>query len=348
MVTASVSIPAIDERRIRDTARLCLFAHYHQDGWVAEHTLHYLRALQDAGFVTVVLSTAKLTSDALNDLRTVGAEVILRENTGMDFGGWIEACMRFFPIKAQLLLLANDSVYGPLTDLSSFIDQLLTHDADFYGAVESLEIAPHLQSWFLLLRPEAYQSSAFSALMCTPMPDLPDKLSLVTKYEIGLSQRLVASGLRYHSAFSFDERQGIARRYPYNPAHLLWREIIDNGVPFLKVELLRLNRMRVVDTIKWKTVVASHAPSLVSMIQADLDHRGVEPLPRFGAMSAWPFIYWPELRKTVLSDYRSSSDGRGWKASLHFMALRTLALFAVVPRRVHARIIARRESRKAS
>lgn len=348
MGAPSISISTIDERRIRDAARLCLFAHYHQDGWVAAHTLHYLRALRNAGFVTVVLSTAKLRPDALNDLRAVGAEVILRENTGMDFGGWIEACIRFFPIKAQLLLLANDSVYGPLTNLSSFIDHLLSHDADFYGAVESLEIAPHLQSWFILLRPEAYRSSAFSALMCTPMQAMSNKLALVLKYEIGLSQALASAGLRYYAAFSFDEQQVIARRHPYNPAHILWREVIETGVPFLKVELLRLNRMRVVDAVKWRSVVASRDPLLASMIQQDLDHRGVEPLPRFGAMSAWPFIYWPELRRTVLSDYRSSSKRGDWRDSLHLVALRILVAFAVVPRRMHSRILSRKESRKAS
>lgn len=338
-------VPDIDEHRIRSARRLCLFAHYHQDGWVPPHTRHYLLALRDAGFVTVVLSTAALDAAAVDTLRAVGAEIILRENVGMDFGGWIDACRRFFPIEAELLLLANDSVYGPLTDLSAFIDDLLRHDADFYGAVESLEISPHLQSWFVLLRPQAYRSPAFAGLMCSPMERMADKLALVTRYEVGLSQQLVASGLRYHAAFSLANRRGIARRYPYNPAHLLWREIIAAGVPFLKVEMLRLNRMRVTDTADWRPIVANLAPALVPIIQADLAHRGVQPTPRFGEMSPWPTVYWPELRGTLVSDYRSSPDGGGWSGFFHLLTLRALSLFALIPRRVHARILARKARR---
>ncbi len=341
----SVCVPEIDEHRIRSARRLCLFAHYHQDGWVPPHTLHYLEALRDAGFVTVVLSTAALDAGAVDTLRAVSADVILRDNAGMDFGGWIEACMRFFPIEAGLLLLANDSVYGPLTDLSAFIDDLLRHDADFYGAVESLEIAPHLQSWFVLLRPQAYRSPAFAALMCSPMERMADKLALVTRYEVGLSQQLVAVGLRYHAAFSLAFRRGIARLYPYNPAHLLWREMIAAGVPFLKVEMLRLNRMRVTDTADWRPVVADLMPALVPMIQADLDHRGVQPTPHFSAMSPWPAIYWPELRGTLVSDYRASPDGAGWSGFLHLLRLRALRLIALVPRRLHARILGRNSRR---
>lgn len=324
----------VDELRIRQARRLCLFAHYHQHGLVAPHVLHYLRALRDAGFVTVVLSTATIDAAGCKSLREVGVELILRENAGMDFGGWIEACRRFFPIEADLLLLANDSVYGPLSDLSVFVDKLLAQDGDFYGAVESLEVAPHLQSWFVLLRPTAYRSRAFAKLMCTPMPEIPDKLSLVKRYEIGLTQQLVSAGLRYRAAFSLAGRQGVARRYPYNPAHLLWRDMIEAGVPFLKVELLRLNKMGVTDTSDWAAIVSAREPALLPLIQSDLAQRGTQTRPDFFAMGSLPRIYWPEVRTMVLSDYRRSRDGAGISGALHWAAIRITMFIALCLRRV--------------
>ena len=338
----------IDEQRIRQAPRLCFFAHYHQDGIVAPHVLHYLRALEQAGFTTVVLSTAGLDEAGCQALRAAGAEVILRENHGMDFGGWIEACRRFFPIQAELLLLANDSVYGPLTDLTPFVDRLLAQEADFYGAVLSHEIEPHLQSWFILLRPSAYRSPAFAQLMGTPMPDIADKLTLVTRYEVGLTRRLADAGLRYHAAFDPARRAGIVRRYPYNAAHLLWRDMIEAGVPFLKVELLRLNRMRVTDIDRYADVVRSHSPALAEMILADLAQRGTQPPPSFVAASSLPPVYWPELRAMVLSDYRASPAENRMRALLRRSVLHLVLAATFVPRRIHHHLHSRRPGRSGT
>ncbi|MEG8026189.1 hypothetical protein QP162_20785 [Sphingomonas aurantiaca] len=153
----------VDLERLRRARRLCLFAHYHQDAVVAEHVLRYLQALGAAGFTVLVLSTSPLPDAECAKLRAVGAEVALRENRGMDFGGWIEACLELFPIEAELLLLANDSVYAPLGDLPAFVETLVDTEADFYGALESLEVAPHL--------PEP--GSCCCALPPTPRTRLP-------------------------------------------------------------------------------------------------------------------------------------------------------------------------------
>ena len=295
----------VDLERLRRARRLCLFAHYHQDAVVAEHVLRYLQALGAAGFTVLVLSTSPLPDAECAKLRAVGAEIALRENRGMDFGGWIEACLELFPIEAELLLLANDSVYAPLGDLPAFVETLVDTEADFYGALESLEVAPHLQSWFVLLRPAAYTSDAFAALMRTPMPEMGSKLALVLRYEIGLTRNLAAAGLRYHAAFTLAGRAGIAGTLPYNPAHLLWRALIEAGVPFLKTEALRLNLMRIGDIGQWRDVVARHAPDMVAPIEADIARRGMARRPGVLLMSRSRPIYWPELRPLILADYRA-------------------------------------------
>jgi hypothetical protein len=50
--------------------------------------------------------------------------------------------------------------------------------------------------------------------------------------------------------------------------HPLWREMIQGeGVPFLKVELLRDNPTAVADLVDVPAVVSGHAPDLVPMIE---------------------------------------------------------------------------------
>jgi lipopolysaccharide biosynthesis protein len=321
---------------VRKSKRLCFFAHYDEGGVVGEHVLHYLRALRACGFVVVVLSTAELSAFEQQKITALGANVVLRANEGMDFGGWIDACIRFFPIQADLLLLANDSVYGPLSDLGNFIDRLTAEEADFYGAVESYEIATHLQSWFVLLRPAAYRSTAFGEMMCRPMANVADKGDLVVRYEVGLTQALVAAGFRYHSSFSMASHGRIARHFPYNPAHIHWREVICAGVPFLKIELLRFNLVRVTDTDDWRDVIAKLAPHVVELIAADLTRRGRKSPPSFGAMSYAPAIYWPELRRFLIADFKEANGSGG---NVRLKALRVAMAVAWLPRRLYIHFI---------
>jgi hypothetical protein len=60
----------------------------------------------------------------------------------------------------------------------------------------------------------------------------------------------------------------LSRLFPIHPMHPLWREMIQGeGVPFLKVELLRDNPTAVADLADVPAVVAGHAPDLAPMIE---------------------------------------------------------------------------------
>lgn len=295
--------------RIRRAERLCFFAHYHPHGIAAEHVLIYLRALAAAGFAVVVLSTAMMVEEERAKLRATCALLIMRENIGLDFGGWIEAVRRFSPIRADLLLFANDSVYAPVGDLAGFIDRLTAPPADFYGVVESLEITPHLQSWFLLFRPSAYTSPAFLELLGQPIPPTMSKTEIIARYEVGLTGTLVAAGFRFHAAYR-PERDGVisAERH-FNAGHLLWRRLITRArVPFLKIELLRDNPMRVTDLAAWPRVVGKRAPALRAAILDDLARRRAPS--GVGTRHPWRTTldqpnpaFWPELQAFLRRDY---------------------------------------------
>jgi len=334
-----MSTAAPDFNRIRRARRLCFFAHYDQDGIVADHVLHYLDAIARSGFEIVVVSTAGLDGVQAARLNDRGHHLLLRENEGLDFGGWIEMCIRTFPIDAELLLLANDSVYAPVGDLGEFIDRLLAVDADFYGAVESAEIRRHLQSWFLLLRPTAFNSLAFRGLMTTPMPAMESKAALIERYEIGLTQSLATSGLRHHAAFSPLVPGRLAADWPYNPAHLLWSDLLAAGVPFIKIEMLRFNLIGVGDLDEWQRQVEARAPALLPMIESDLRRRGTRLRPGYFEMSKAAPVYWPELRTLVLADHRGTS---ATMRRLRRFAFRTMLAAIWYPRRAYAKLALRR------
>lgn len=290
---------AVDEsirQSIQTAKRVCFFANYHQDAIIADHVIFYLTAIKNAGFLIVLVSTSLLPPSEIEKLSGICVQVILRENEGLDFGSWITAVERFFPLGAELLLLANDSVYAPVGDLAGYIDRLCSIEADFYGAVESGELDNHLQSWFILLRPKAYTSTAFSNLMKFPMMATATKFDLIKAYEIGLTQRLIKDNLQYHASFSSRHLTGFASRYSFNYSHVLWKELVQDGIPFIKIELVRQNPVRVTNVSQVRKVVHDAEPHLVSLIETDLARRGRLPMKRWIEMTDSPPLYWPEVR----------------------------------------------------
>lgn len=231
------------QQDVKTARRVCFFAHHDIDDIVDPYVLYYLEALGDAGFTTVLATTSRLNKTEVAKLSGLCADVILRENVGLDFGGWADCLARYPNLSAELLLLCNDSVYGPFWSLAEFIDDLTAEPADFYGAVLSVadgEKCPeHLQSWFILFRSAAYNSPAFRSLL-KPVPSTLNKDEIISHYECRLTQNLATTGLVYRAAFDCRNRGLLLSRHHLDPSFVLWRELLERRIlPFLKVRLLR-------------------------------------------------------------------------------------------------------------
>lgn len=233
---------------------ICLFAHFDKDDKVDEYVLHYLKKIKELRFSIIFISTATLPAVEIERLRTDCSDIILRENTGLDFGSWSAGFAKHENEITGRLLLANDSVYGPIGSLAITFDRFTTAPADFYGLVESIERTLHLQSWFLLFEPWVVQSSEFKAILRQPFSTMA-KREIIFNGELGLSQRLIRAGFKYNAVYRAS-RSGLAARFvPFNPTQVLWRELLFyEQIPFLKVELLRDNPINVED---YKTILAA-------------------------------------------------------------------------------------------
>lgn len=249
---------------------VCLFAHFDQDGEVDEYVLWYLRKIKELQFSIVFISTARLSEEAVARLRVDCFDVILRDNTGFDFGSWSAGFDKHGSAIDGRLLLANDSVYGPIRDLATAFDRLTRQSADFYGFVENIEIAPHLQSWFLLLEPAVVRHAAFKAILAQPFSAMT-KRQIIESGEVGLSRRLIDAGFRYQALYLTDHAGIAARRHPMNPMHVLWRELLyEEGVPFLKVELLRDNPFDLEDAATILQAVETLDPRVCALVKLHL------------------------------------------------------------------------------
>ena len=257
---------------IRSAARVCFFAHFDREAKARESTLHYLREIREAGFAIVVISTCERMEDAERArLEAACDDLIFRENTLLDWGSWAFALKKYDDVRpAEFMLFANDSVFGPLEPLRDFITELTRVPADFYGAVGSLEIALHVQSWFMLVRPSLYDDEIFRKGFVEIDPTFT-KQQIIEAHEVGVSNRFLTDP-RYRVAMAYDPRDyAIQRRTPFNASQLLWREMMEDGrVPFVKKEVLRDNPNRVGSVNDWQALIAGQSPQVAAHVAAEL------------------------------------------------------------------------------
>ncbi len=220
---------------------------------LAEHTLILARGWAAAGFavVLVVARDDPATFDTTQDLSFCEA-VLLRANRGYDFGAWATA-IRDLPelADAELLVIANDSVLGPLDGFAAMIDQARAHPAALVGAVRSVEQRPHLQSFLLFFKPAALRHPAFARFWRSVRDG--DRDWAIRRYELRLERHFARAGVTTGALFPLTMNTVSAA----NPTLGDWRVLLADGFPFVKLQLLR-DAPDGVDIRGWETALAEH------------------------------------------------------------------------------------------
>jgi hypothetical protein len=283
------------EGEIRLGPKIVLFMHFDSGGRVRRQLLDYMRDLAENGRSIVFVSNSRqLTPAALAAVRELCAAVIIRRNIGYDFGAWADAIHRLGLPRAETeeVILANDSVFGPLLPLGDTLRKLKYDTTDIWGLTESWQVRYHLQSFFLAFGPTALRADAFGKFWRDVRP-VPAKSYIVRAYEIGVTQAMIKGGLRCAALWPYESliklvnreeleklilaeetelgkadpiqltrklqvlriRDAVARRVAMNPTSDLWRQLLMSGFPFIKRELLRDNPTRVEDVGDWVEIV---------------------------------------------------------------------------------------------
>lgn len=282
------------ERNLADAKRVAIYVHYDRPGRVHDYVFYYLECLRDVGFELVFVSNAPiLRGEARDRLKPLCALILRRKNIGYDFGAYKDGIAALGDVaNLDELLLANDSVYGPLTDLGAVIARCDPRRAAVWGITDNWFRRFHLQSYFLLFKHEALASPAF-ARFWNSVNYVQSKRWVTERYEIGLSRVMMQSELRCTALYPYrDAAQALAaavaslheepeegekpraaiwneqqrfaanmfeaveRGRPLNSTHHLWDYLIgEMKCPFLKRELLERNPMGVPALQRWESML---------------------------------------------------------------------------------------------
>ena len=185
--------------------RIALYVHYSANGQVSDMVRYQLGLLGELGFAIVFISMAAcIPEDDWQAARALCALVVQRENFGRDFGAWhdlMPEVRRRWPHPEELIL-ANDSVLGPIHPFAAVIEAMRAGGEGLFGLTESLQGGPHLQSYLLLARGKAAVRDLMRFLQTLHVSH--SKWLLVQMGEIRLARWMRRRGHRVAAVFGYD------------------------------------------------------------------------------------------------------------------------------------------------
>jgi rhamnosyltransferase len=229
--------------------RVAIYAHYDAANRVRRYVHHYLAGLRRVVDEIWFVSTSDLPEPELARVRETCARAWVRPNVGFDFGMWQDAIGQLDLATVDELVLTNSSVFGPLTSFEPMFARMAASPADLWGATENWDEGRHLQSYFLVLRKRLLASPAFAQFWASVLP-YKNKRQVIYSYEVGMSNFFRDQGFTLEPAVHlgqlFHLEPGsfwleVMCRASGNPTVRHGAELIELGLPLVKVELLRDN-----------------------------------------------------------------------------------------------------------
>lgn len=213
--------------------RVALLITHSRDGTIKPHVHYYASQLVSSGSSVFLIVASDFGCVAVPEgLHDICSNIVVRQNVGYDFAAWAHVMKAFSWIyDCTEIILTNDSIIGPIgiTGLN-LMDVVRSDPADIVGLIENHEHADHLQSFFLVLGERAIKAAGFKEFWMAVV-NLNDKSKVIRDYEITFTQRMSALGLSVACVFG---KIGLT-----NATIFKWEQLLDEGFPFLKFEVVR-------------------------------------------------------------------------------------------------------------
>lgn len=192
--------------------RLAIFAHYDKNKLIQDYVIYYLKELKKIVDNIIFVSDCNVKSNEVKKILPYITHSIIGKHGEYDFGSYKRGVLYAQQNKllddCDELIFCNDSCYGPLYTFKNVFDTMAQKECDFWGLTynpvgitkdtcDTLyeDNSPHVQSFFLVFRPQVFNSEIFSNFINNIKKE-NDKFLIIIKYEIGLSKLLRKNGFR--------------------------------------------------------------------------------------------------------------------------------------------------------
>jgi hypothetical protein len=207
--------------------RLFLFAAYDKNGTVDDALIFYVSNLAKFGDVVVFMDNDAPKSE-INKLKQYTIYAAAQRHGEYDFGSYKRA-YQYARNKNILknydsVYLLNDSVFGPMFDMTDLFQKMDTKKTDAVSMVISKhKTHSFMESWFVQLNKKIFLSDWFDKFMSSVKQE-SDKYIITVKYEHGLTNLIKNNNCSWSGLY---ECYG---RFTYNKPKSLFKL----GCPFVK------------------------------------------------------------------------------------------------------------------
>ncbi len=219
-----------------------LVAHFDPEDNIDPTLIKQCQHLKKLGYKVVLCTSSELSAKkALESTQDFAHAIIYRNCAGYDFTSW-KAAFTLFPSLWQCseLILTNDSYFGPLS-LKNFENGLgIVHKrmqdftCDFWGISFSWQQVPHIQSYYMVIKPQVLQSEALKKFF-DAVPLCPERKTAIAQ-ELSFTLWLALHGFK-PAAFCF--ALGSKAIQKVNPSLHGHEVMLKRGVSIIKREAVR-------------------------------------------------------------------------------------------------------------
>lgn len=197
-----------DYADIKPQQNTAVFAAYSSDGTVSDYVITYLKALKKVAPNIVYITDNPMKRSEAKKLKPYVTHLEAKRHGEYDWGSykrgfnWLTQ-HGFLDNASQLLIFANDSTLLVDKSFKPIIDKF-SNDADFYGITANQDGTYHLQSYFLVFRPQVYSHAAFKAYL-NNVTKQQDGLTVAYRYEVPFTGFLKNLGFVSQTYIPYEE-----------------------------------------------------------------------------------------------------------------------------------------------
>lgn len=223
--------------------RLAVFASFNKDGLILDYVVYYLKELKKVVDGIIFVTDNPILPTELEKIKDFIVYAECQRHEEYDFGSYKRG---FFWAKkngllkdCEELVFCNDSCYGPVYPFSEMFEEMATRSCDFWGMTQNIQIAEHIQSYFLVFKKNIFKSRYFIKFMKKIKPQSSVQ-KVIKKYEVGLSQHLLKHGFIADSYIEYKQNNNYP--YIYNLCQSRFPIfLLKNKAPLIKVKAITKN-----------------------------------------------------------------------------------------------------------
>lgn len=218
--------------------RCAIFLYYDREGKVDDYVIYLLESLKPHVSNLLAVCNGTLTEEGTRRLEGVADEVMFRENSGFDVGGYREGLFYYgFKELAKYdeVILFNYTFFGPLYPFSEMFDEMEKRDLDFWGITRHYKVEPdpyganrygylpeHIQSHFLVLRNRFFMSSDYKEFIFN-LKNPTSYVESICEYETIFTKYFEDLGYKWDTYVDTSEYEG----YAYCPIMFYLKDMIE-------------------------------------------------------------------------------------------------------------------------